>query len=46
MLEKHNGNIFETFEGSLVVLSIELVKWHFINLPLAAMVLINFAQNQ
>ena len=44
MLEKHNGNIFETFEARLVVLSITLVKLHFTKSPLAAMFLINFAQ--
>ena len=35
--EKHNGNIFETFEASLVVLGITSVKLHFTNLPQAAM---------
>ena len=37
MTEKHNGNNFETFEASLVVLNIELVKLHFTKSPLAAM---------
>ena len=35
MSEKHNGNIFETFEASLVVLSIALVKLYFTKAPLA-----------
>ena len=37
MLEKHNGNICETFEASLVVLRVASVKLHFTKLPLAAM---------
>ena len=46
MPEKQNGNIFGTFETSLVVLSIALVKLRFTKLSMAAMFLINFAQNQ
>ena len=34
MLEKYNGNFFETIETSLVVLSIESVKLCFTKLPL------------
>ena len=37
MSGKHNGNIFDTFEASLVVLSIASVKLYFTKLPLAAM---------
>ena len=37
MLENHNGNIFETFEASLVVLSIASVKLRFTRSPPAAM---------
>ena len=37
MSGKHNGNIFETFKASLVVLiGIILVKLHFTKFPLAA----------
>ena len=32
MAEKHNGNIYETFEASLVVLSIASVKLRFTKL--------------
>ena len=37
MWGKHNGNIFETFGASLVVLGIESVKSHFTKPPLATM---------
>ena len=36
MLEKHNGNIFETFEASLVVLSNAFVNSRFTKSLLAA----------
>ena len=39
MSEKHNRNIFDIFEASLVVLCIRLVKLHFTKWPLAAMFL-------
>ena len=42
--EKHNGIIFETYEASLVVLSIASVKLHFSKSPVVAKFLINFAQ--
>ena len=37
MLEKHNGNIFETFKASLVLLIIASVKMRFTKSPVAAM---------
>ena len=42
MSKKYNGNIFETFEASLVVLSIALVKLHFTKSALAAMFFYQF----
>ena len=35
--KKHNGNIFETFEASLAVLSIASIKLHFTKSPLVTM---------
>ena len=46
MLEQQNGINFETFEASLVILSIALVKLQFTKSPHAAIFLINFVHNQ
>ena len=45
MSEKHNRNIFETFQASLVLLSTTLIKLHVTKLPVGYVFLINFDKN-
>ena len=44
MLEKHKGNMFETFEASPMVLSTQLVKLCFKKSPLAGTFFKQFCQ--